>query len=353
MRLDDLLKSIVPADGKAKQQAQRRWDSIAKPLGSLGRLEEAVVRIAGMRGNPNFSLERRGLVIMCADNGVVAEGVTQTGQEVTATVTENFTKGATSVCAMARVAKCDWFPVDIGVAANLGGCSGLIHHKVAWGTKNLRWEPAMTREQAKEAICFGAQLALDLGEKGYQLLATGEMGIGNTTTSSAMTAVLVGCPVEEVTGRGAGLSTPALSHKVEVIRQAIDLHRPDPQDPLDVLSKVGGLDIAGLAGVFLGAASARLPVLVDGFISAVAALTAVRLCPAAADYLLASHISQEPASALLLQELGLSPLICADMHLGEGSGAVAAIPLLDMAVAVYQQMCTFAETEIEAYQPLK
>ena len=211
----------------------------------------------------------------------------------------------------------------------------------------------MTREQAKEAICFGAQLALDLGEKGYQLLATGEMGIGNTTTSSAMTAVLVGCPVEEVTGRGAGLSTPALSHKVEVIRQAIDLHRPDPQDPLDVLSKVGGLDIAGLAGVFLGAASARLPVLVDGFISAVAALTAVRLCPAAADYLLASHISQEPASALLLQELGLSPLICADMHLGEGSGAVAAIPLLDMAVAVYQQMCTFAETEIEAYQPLK
>ena len=353
MRLDDLLKSIVPADGKAKQQAQRRWDSIAKPLGSLGRLEEAVVRIAGMRGNPNFSLERRGLVIMCADNGVVAEGVTQTGQEVTATVTENFTKGATSVCAMARVAKCDWFPVDIGVAANLGGCSGLIHHKVAWGTKNLRWEPAMTREQAKEAICFGAQLALDLGEKGYQLLATGEMGIGNTTTSSAMTAVLVGCPVEEVTGRGAGLSTTALSHKVEVIRQAIDLHRPDPQDPLDVLSKVGGLDIAGLAGVFLGAASARLPVLVDGFISAVAALTAVRLCPAAADYLLASHISQEPASALLLQELGLSPLICADMHLGEGSGAVAAIPLLDMAVAVYQQMCTFAETEIEAYQPLK
>lgn len=353
MRLDDLLKSIVPADGKAKQQAQRRWDSIAKPLGSLGRLEEAVVRIAGMRGNPNFSLERRGLVIMCADNGVVAEGVTQTGQEVTATVTENFTKGATSVCAMARVAKCDWFPVDIGVAANLGGCSGLIHHKVAWGTKNLRWEPAMTREQAKEAICFGAQLALDLGEKGYQLLATGEMGIGNTTTSSAMTAVLVGCPVEEVTGRGAGLSTPALSHKVEVIRQAIDLHRPDPQDPLDVLSKVGGLDIAGLAGVFLGAASARLPVLVDGFISAVAALTAVRLCPAAADYLLASHISQEPASALLLQELGLSPLICADMHLGEGSGAVAAMPLLDMAVAVYQQMCTFAETEIEAYQPLK
>ena len=352
MRLDDLLKSIVPADGKAKQQAQRRWDSIAKPLGSLGRLEEAVVRIAGMRGNPNFSLERRGLVIMCADNPVVAEGVTQTGQEVTATVTENFTKGATSVCAMARVAKCDWFPVDIGVAANLGGCSGLIHHKVAWGTKNLRWEPAMTREQAKEAICFGAQLALDLGEKGYQLLATGEMGIGNTTTSSAMTAVLVGCPVEEVTGRGAGLSTPALSHKVEVIRQAIDLHRPDPQDPLDVLSKVGGLDIAGLTGVFLGGALCHIPVLIDGLISSVAALCAVRLCPAALDYMLASHASNEPAGRMLLDALGLRPIICADMCLGEGTGAVALMPLLDMALTLYRDMSSFTEYNMEAYEHL-
>ena len=353
MELNTLLQAITPADKDAGQLARRRWDSIAKPLGSLGRLEEAVVRMAGMRGSPDVSIRRRALVILCADNGVVAEGVTQTGQVVTAAVTENFTRGATSVCAMARVAGCDLYPVDIGVAADLGDCSGLIRHKVAWGTKDLLWEPAMTRAQAEDALCFGAQLAQELAGQGYELLATGEMGIGNTTTSSAMTAVLLGCPVEEVTGRGAGLSTPGLRRKVEVIRAAIARHRPDPNDPLDVLAKVGGLDIAGLTGVFLGAAAARLPVLVDGFISAVAALAAVRLCPAAADYLLASHTSQEPAAAMLLEALGLSPFICADMRLGEGSGAVAAMPLLEMALAVYWEMCTFQETEIEAYQPLK
>ena len=353
MELTTLLQAIAPADRRAEELAQRRWDSIAKPLGSLGRLEAAVVRIAGMRGTPQVSIRRRALVIMCADNGVVAEGVTQTGQEVTAAVTENFTRGATSVCAMARVAGCDLYPVDIGVAADLGDCSGLIRHKVARGTRNLLWEPAMTRPQAEDALCFGAQLAQELAGQGYELLTTGEMGIGNTTTSSAMAAVLLDRPVEEVTGRGAGLSTPGLRRKVEVIRAAIARHRPDPNDPLDVLAKVGGLDIAGLTGVFLGAAAARLPVLVDGFISAVAALAAVRLCPAAADYLLASHTSQEPAAAMLLEALGLSPFICADMRLGEGSGAVAAMPLLEMALAVYREMCTFQETEIEAYQPLK
>ena len=288
---------------------------------------------------------------MCADNGVVEEGVTQTGQEVTALVTENMSTGDTSVCRMSHVAGADVIPVDIGVARPVKG--GKIRQKnIRRGTANMTQGPAMTREEAERAILTGVELVGELKEQGYRLLATGEMGIGNTTTSSAVACVLLDQPAVTMTGRGAGLSDAGLRRKIAAIERAVAVNAPDPGDPLDVLAKVGGLDLAGLAGVFLGGAACRLPVLVDGFISSVAALIAARLCPAAVDYMLGSHASQEPAGTLVLEALGLTPFLYAGMCLGEGTGAVAVMPLLDMGLAVYREMCTFEATNIEAYQPL-
>lgn len=351
MKLQEVIRQIRPADQRAMDEAKRRWDSIAHPLNSLGMLETDIIRIAGMTGDPNVDLSRRAVIVMCADNGVVAEGVTQTGQDVTAIVTENMSTGDTSVCRMANVAGADVIPVDIGVARPVAG-SRIRQASVRRGTANMAQGPAMTRQEAERAVLVGVELVKELKDKGYRLLATGEMGIGNTTTSSAIVSVLLKKEPAEVTGRGAGLSTEGLAKKVRAIETAIALNRPDPADGLDVLHKVGGLDIAGLAGVFLGGALCRIPVLVDGFISSAAALTAAALCPAVKDYMLGSHASNEPAGKLVLEALGLTPFLYAGMCLGEGTGAVAVMPLLDMGAAVYREMCTFASTEIEAYQPL-
>ena len=351
MTLEEVVRGIAPADQAAMEQARRRWDSIAKPLGSLGLLEEAVVRMAGIAGSPNVDISRRAVVVMCADNGVVARGVTQTGQEVTAIVAENMSSGDTSVCAMARAANAQVVPVDVGVARPLTGAR-VVQRNIRRGTADMTLGPAMTRSEAERAVLVGVEVAQDLCAQGVNLLATGEMGIGNTTTSSAIAAVLLDRPVEDMTGRGAGLSSEGLQRKIAAIRTAIEVNRPDPADALDVLHKVGGLDIAGLAGVFLGGALCHVPVLVDGFISSVAALVAARLCPACKDYMLGSHASEEPASKLVLDQLGLRPFLYAGMRLGEGTGAVAVMPLLDMGLAVYREMATFEDTNIEAYQPL-
>ena len=351
MTLEEVVRGIAPADQAAMEQARRRWDSIAKPLGSLGLLEEAVVRMAGITGSPNVDISRRAVVVMCADNGVVARGVTQTGQEVTAIVAENMSSGDTSVCAMARAANAQVVPVDVGVARPLAGAR-VVQRNIRRGTADMTLGPAMTRSEAERAVLVGVEVAQDLCAQGVNLLATGEMGIGNTTTSSAIAAVLLDRPVEDMTGRGAGLSSEGLQRKIAAIRTAIEVNRPDPADALDVLHKVGGLDIAGLAGVFLGGALCHVPVLVDGFISSVAALVAARLCPACKDYMLGSHASEEPASKLVLDQLGLRPFLYAGMRLGEGTGAVAVMPLLDMGLAVYREMATFEDTNIEAYQPL-
>ena len=351
MTLEEVIQGIVPADQEAMGRAKARWDSIAKPLGSLGALEDAVIRIAGMTGSPDVDISKRAVVVMCADNGVVAEGVTQTGQEVTAIVAENMSTGDTSVCAMSRAAGAEVVPVDIGTVTPLKGAR--IRQKcVRRGTANMTQGPAMSREEAVQAILAGVEIARELWGRGVKLLATGEMGIGNTTTSSALAAVLLNRPVEDMTGRGAGLSSEGLQRKIRAIETAVRVNRPDPGDVLDVLHKVGGLDIAGLAGVFLGGALCRTPVLVDGFISSVAALVAARLCPQCKDYMLGSHASEEPASQLVLSELNLRPFLYAGMRLGEGTGAVAVMPLLDMGLAVYREMTTFEDTNIEAYQPL-
>lgn len=344
--LEETISRISPADKKAMEACQSYWDTIAKPLRSLGRLEEYVVQIAGIQRTHRVQLGKKALVIFCADNGVVAEGVTQSGQDVTAIVAENFLDTKSCAAIMCRDAGSDIFPVDIGMAIDT---PRVEKRKIAYGTKNMAREPAMTRAQAVAAIETGIQLAGELKEQGYTILATGEMGIGNTTTSSALVSVLLGLSPAEVTGRGAGLSTEGLQRKIAVIEQAIALHQPNPQDPIDVLAKVGGFDIAGLAGVFLGGAAQHLPVVMDGFISAAAALLAVRLCPSASDYILASHVSKEPAGGLLLEVLHKKPALTCDMCLGEGTGAVALFPLLEMGLHIYQDMSTFAQTEIEAY----
>ena len=350
--LQALIRKIGPADRVSMGEAAARWKTVGKPLFSLGKLEDAVIRIAGMRKKSIHSLEKKGLVAICADNGVVAEGVTQTGQEVTAIVAENFTKSETSVCLMAQVAGVDIFPVDMGMIRDVPGVTR-PEYKVAYGTENMAEGPAMTREQAIQAVRNGIRIVEELSAKGYDILATGEMGIGNTTTSSAVVSVLLDRDVREVTGRGAGLSSEGLERKIQVIRRAVERNCPDPSDPIDVLAKVGGLDIAGLAGVFLGGALFHIPVVIDGFISSAAALCAVRMAPDCRDYMLASHKSGEPAGGMVLDALGLSPFIDCNMSLGEGSGAVAVMPLLDMGLKVYLEMSTFDEIHVEQYEELK
>ncbi len=344
-----LTGKILPPDEQAMEASRRHWNSLAKPLGSLGRLEQAVTQIAGIQRTAGVCIDRKALVVMCADNGVVAEGISQSGQDVTAIVAENFLDEKSCVSIMCRKSGADIFPVDIGMAADT---PRVEKRKIAYATKNMARGPAMTRQQAADAVLTGIHKVQELWSAGYQILATGEMGIGNTATSSAMTAVFLNVPVEEVTGRGAGLSSEGLARKIRIIRQAIQVNRPDPADPLDVLAKTGGLDIAGLTGVFLGGACCGLPVVIDGIISSVAALTAVRMAPACASYMLASHVSKEPAAQLLLSALNKEAFLTCDMYLGEGSGAVALFPLLDLAVEVYGRMSSFGEAGIRPYERL-
>ena len=352
MTIEILREQIHPADEQSMELAKARWMSVAKPLFSLGKLEDAVIRMAGMKRTADYELKKKGLIIMCADNGVVAEGVTQTGQEVTAVVADNFTHNGASTSIMANVAGVDVFPVDIGMVTDVPSVTK-AGKKVAYGTKNFAEEPAMTREEVWEAVETGIQIVKELSEQGYSILATGEMGIGNTTTSSAVCAVLLGKPVPEVTGKGAGLTSKGVEHKIHVIEDAIALHQPDPGDVIDVLSKIGGLDIAGLTGVYLGGALYHVPIVIDGFISSTAALCASRMVPASADYMMPSHVSGEPGGQMLLEELHVSPLLICNMCLGEGSGAVAVIPVLEMGLEVYRKMSTFDDIQIEKYKVLK
>lgn len=348
MTLEEAICKIEKPDETAMEQCRHRWDSIAKPLHSLGKLEDFFVKIAGMTGTSKIDLSKKALVEMCADNGVVEEGVTQTGQEITALVVENFSTTQSTASVMCKKIGVDIIPVDIGVAVDTSGWN----RKIAYGTKNMTKEPAMTREEAVRALEVGINLVGELKEMGYRMLATGEMGIGNTTTSSAMTSVFLDVSPEIVTGKGAGLSSEGLLRKIDAIKRAIARNKPDKNDPIDVLSKVGGFDIAGMAGLFLGGAVYKVPIVLDGFISAVAALTAVKICPETVSYMIPSHVSKEPAGHMLLEALGLeAPLHC-DMCLGEGTGAAALLPILDLADTIYNTMSTFHDIKMEEYKPL-
>jgi len=336
----------------AMDRMQRRMDSIVKPLGSLGLLERHMVKIAGITGTAHPDLQSKAVVVFCADNGVVEQGVAQSTREVTRIVAENLAGGDTCVCAMARVAGARVVPVDVGVAADTAGIPGLAQRKVRCGTGDFSREPAMTRKEARQIVGVGVNLAGELHAQGVNMLATGEMGIGNTTTAAAVAAVLLDLPPQRVCGRGSGLTDRMLARKIQVIGGGVALHRPDPADPLDVLAKVGGLDIAGMAGLCIGGAVYGVPVVLDGVISCVAALVACRLAPGVVDFLLPSHLSEEPAAALVLEELGLRPILNAGLRLGEGTGAVATFPLYDMMSAICETMVTFADEDMEPYRPL-
>lgn len=350
--LREVLAAITPdpREEEARSAAHRQWASIAKPLDSLGLLETAVEDMAALTLDYHIDISTRALLLLCADNGVVDQGVTQTDYTVTAAVARNAGKNRSSVCKMAQVARCKVVPVDMGMRDS-GEIPGVLERRVGNGTHDITEGPAMSRAQAEQAVLTGVELVGELKAQGAGLIATGEMGIGNTTTSSAVACTLLNRPVPEMTGRGAGLSDRGLERKIWAIETALERNRPDPLDPLDVLAKVGGFDIAGMCGIYLGGAMHRVPILMDGFISTVAALCALRLCPESAKAMFASHVSAEPAGRRVLDALGKLPLITAGMRLGEGTGAVCAIPMLDMALSLYSEGTTFDGTGIEAYTP--
>lgn len=329
-------------DARVMEEARARWDQLTKPLGSLGKLEEIGIRLAGIQGKVFPEVTKRAVVVMCGDHGVVEEGVSAYPSAVTGLMMANFSSGRAAINVLARQMGADVHVVDVGSSCEQE-FDGVMNEKVKPGTDNMAIGPAMNREDAMAAIEVGRRTAQWLKQDGVQVVALGEMGIGNTTPSSAIAAVLTGHPLRELIGRGTGIETSALPHKGMVIERALEVNRPNPHDALDVLAKVGGLEIAGLVGVVLGAASAGIAVLVDGVIAGAAALVAHRLEEKVGAYLFASHLSQEPAHRVILEAIGLSPLLQLDMRLGEGTGAVLAMPLLESATRLVREMATFAD----------
>lgn len=350
MNLQEILSQITPANQEAWNACIDRFDHIAKPVGSLGKLETLLASVAAASGSADICLDKKCVLVFCADNGVLAQGVAQSTHDVTTAIARSLVSRTTSVSSMAMAAGADVFPIDMGM---IDPVDGLENHSVARGTRDISREPAMTREQAVSAVCTGIELVGRKAAEGYRLIATGEAGIGNTTTSSALLSVLLDQPVETVTGRGSGLTDEGLIRKQNAIRQAILINRPVPSDILDVLSKLGGFDIAGMMGACIGGALYHVPVILDGFISGVAALCAVRLCPEVRGYLLPSHISAEPAGQMLMKALDFAPILHGDMRLGEGTGAVALMPLLDLALSVYQNAASFQDIKVEKYEKWK
>ncbi len=336
-----------------------KWDTIAKPIDSLGMLEDYVVKLCAISGSTSpYELGRRAVVSMCADHGVVCEGVTQTGSEVTRIVAENFAGGCSCVNYMSAIANADVFAIDMGMDTeeypNREMVTGaIINRKIARGTKNLAVESAMSIDECIRAIDAGIDTVARLKEQGYSIIATGEMGIGNTTPTSVLAALMLNLSAEEVTGRGAGLDNTGLDRKIQVVKKAISRVRnsvsKDEDMTIRILAEAGGFEIAGMAGLFLGGAKYRLPIIIDGAISAISALVASRIDSSVADFALASHVSEELTGRLALEELKLEAILKGHMCLGEGSGAVAIIPLLDMGMNVYRNMGTFAELSIDAY----
>lgn len=347
MVLQNIVDRIKAADEQAMEAASARLDRLAKPPGSLGELEAYAVRLAGIAGRVPETIGRRAILVFAADNGVCAEGIGSAPQSVTCSQAVNIARGVTGVAVLARALGADVVVADVGVLTPVPH-PGVRSMRVCAGTGNIRTEDAMTRDEAEQAILFGAQLAWETAAQGYRAIGVGEMGIGNTATSTAVLSALTGVDSQKLTGIGGGIGENRLLKKRRVIREALDRARPDPKDVTGVLAKVGGLDICAMAGAYLGAAAAGVPVVIDGLIGCVAALAAVRLAPAARPYLFASHVSEEPGAKLALSELGLSAPLHLGMRLGEGSGCPLMFPILDAACAMYHQMATFHEACIDA-----
>jgi len=344
--IEKTVKNIRPPDRECMERAAARQDTLTKPTGCLGRLEELSIRLAGMQCKDHPQATRKAVIVMAADHGVVAEGTSAYPQEVTAQMVLNFVHGGAAINVISRQVGARVIVVDIGVAGDISSYTGILHKKIAMGTANMCKGPAMTLQQAELAVETGIEIVNAEIDRGLDIVATGEMGIGNTTASSAVCSVFTGKSVEMVTGRGTGINDSQLQLKIEKIRRAIDANRPDSQNALDALAKIGGLEIGGLAGVMLGAAARRVPVMVDGFISGAAALVAVGLCPLAVDYMIAGHVSVEPGHRHLLRHLGLKPLLDLDMRLGEGTGAVMGMSVVETACRILSEMATFEEAGV-------
>lgn len=344
-RMEEMTAGILPLNEEAMERARLHLDQLTKPPGSLGKLEEIAVQLAGITGELAPALGAKTVVVMAGDHGVCEEGVSAFPSEVTCQMVMNFLNGGAAVNVLARHASANVVCVDMGIDGELEH-PDLLQRKIRRGTRNMARGAAMTRDEAEAAVRAGYELALELAEQGTGLFATGEMGIGNTTPSSALLAAFAGISPAAAAGRGTGISDQRLARKIGVIEQALQINQPDPRDPLDVLAKVGGLEIAGLTGLILGAAASRRPIVIDGFISTAAALTAVRLAPAAKGYMIGSHLSGEQGHALLVKEAGISPMLGLDMRLGEGTGAVLAFHLVEAAVKIMAEMATFAQAGV-------
>lgn len=334
-----------------RKEAVSHWNSVAKPLHSLGKLEDYIAQIAQIQGTPKVKLDRRRVLVFCADNGIVEEGVTQSEQNVTALVAENIGRGCGNICTIAKTARCEVMPVDVGIAVHRR-FDGVWDRKTAFGTKDFVKEPAMSAQEALDTVRTGFSLAKECKDAGFDILCTGEMGIGNTTTSTAIVSSLLRRPASELVGRGAGLNDTGFQKKRQVIEDAVQKYGLYQADPFKVLACVGGFDIAAMTGLYLGASSAGIPVVLDGCVTAAAALLAERILPGTKDVLIPSHQSKEKIAPAVFDALGLTAVIHADMALGEGTGAVMMLHLLDSALAVYNDGSAFSDIHLEAYQDL-
>lgn len=342
MNLQQTLKMIKPLDQAAMAAAQERQNNLLKPPGSLGKLEELSVRLAGIYGEATPQSKPKALVMMAADNGIYEEGFNLYPQEITKALAEMAGPGLIGVSVLSRQVGGRLVVVDIGVKEDLAG-SHIIPRKIRYGTANMAKGPAMTREEAVRAVETGIEIASGLIDEGIGVLGTGEVGICNTATSAAVIAALSGVRVEEVVGTGTGADEKVYRRKIQAVRDALTVNKPDPADPLDVLAKVGGLDIAGLVGCCLAGAARRVPVVIDGFIAGAAALLAVKMYPLVKEYLIPSHLSEEKGAGLVLELLGMEPMLLMKMRLGEGTGAVLAFHLLDASCRIINEMGTFAD----------
>ena len=344
-KLEETLKAIEVSDKEAEKRAMDYIDNLAKPIGSLGRLEEIAAKYSGITGKLKNKVNKKVVVVICADNGVCEEGVSAAPQSITTLMTYSFPKLITGVGVLSKFAGADIKVVDIGVKEEINHPQ-ILSKKLMTGTGNIRKGPAMSRETAIKAIEVGISVAEDLIKEGYDLIGTGEMGIGNTTTSSAVTAALLGLPVEEVVGLGAGLTKEQYNHKIQVIKDALAVNKPNSKDVIDVICKVGGLDIAGMVGLYLAAARYKRAIVIDGLISAIAALCACRLNPTSSDYMFTSHKSKEKAVGAIFKELKMSPMLDMDMRLGEGSGCPLAFNIIEAALFMVSEMGSFCEVGI-------
>jgi len=351
MTFQDAINAIEPTDVACRRRAQARLDRLTKPIGSLGRLEELAMQYVAITRDEAPKSPRAAIFTLVADHGIAVEAVSAYPSAVTAQMVLNFLRGGAAVNVLAAHAGAEVRVVDIGVAHDFGQVSGLIARKITSGTRNFLVEPAMSREQARAALTVGVELAESAICEGIDIIGTGDMGIGNTTPSAAITSVMTGLPVAAVTGRGTGVDEEAFQRKISVIERALALHRPDPADPIGVLAMVGGLEIAGLAGLILGAAAHRKPVVLDGFIAGAAALIAAALQPRSKEYMIASHLSVECGHGAALERLGIKPLLTLDLRLGEGTGACLAIGLLQASLKILTQMATFREAGVSERAP--